>query len=406
MNVNKNFSLLMIGQSFANIGDVLYIVGVISIIYDLKGSATAASFVPFTITTCMFISSIITPLLVGKIRLNGLMAGSQIGKTILLILLGSSLTGITASNYYVVFIVIGLIAFLDGCANPIRQTLIPYYVQPEKLMKANGIAETVTQLIQAAMWFAGSVLLLILNAQQLIWFVGCLFIISSFLLCFLETVYAQTPESAGKIEQIQDGWKTLFHTPVLRKIALMDFLESLAGTVWIAAVLYVFVSDALEVEQTWWGFINGAFFLGLILGSLYCIKYASYVERKLGTFLLVGSFFNFLLTMVFSLNSIPIFALVLSFCVGIFTQIKSIPQQTVIQTSVPKEQLSTVYTSLGAIGTGIFGVGSLLMGILTDLVGVRVVFALSGFLLAFVSMIIYKNKSLFNSDSYLGKERN
>jgi MFS transporter, DHA3 family, macrolide efflux protein len=405
MNVNKNFSLLMIGQSFANIGDVLYMVSVISIIYDLKGSATAASFVPFTITICMFISSIITPLLVGKIRLNGLMAGSQIGKTILLILLGFSLPGITVSNYYVVFIFIGIIALLDGCANPIRQTLIPYYVKPEKLMKANGIAETVTQLIQAAMWFVGSMFLLILSPQQLIWFVGCLFIISSFLLCLLETVYSQTVGSAGKIEQIQEGWKTLFHTPVLRKIALMDLLESLAGTVWIAAVLYVFVSDALDVEQTWWGFINGAFFLGLILGSLYCIKYASYVERKLGTFLLAGAFFNFLLTIVFSLNSIPIFALVLSFCVGIFTQIKNIPQQTIIQTSAPKEQLSTVYTSLGAIGTGIFGVGSLLMGILTDLLGVRVVFALSGFLLALVSIIIYKNKSLFKS-SYLGKERN
>ncbi|WP_400245715.1 MFS transporter [Niallia sp. JL1B1071] len=405
MNVNKNFSLLMIGQSFANIGDVLYMVSVISIIYDLKGSATAASFVPFTITTCMFISSLITPLLVGKIRLNGLMAGSQIGKTILLILLGFSLTGITVSTYYVVFIVIGIIAFLDGCANPIRQTLIPYYVKPEKLMKANGIAETVTQLIQAAMWFVGSMFLLILSPQQLIWFVGSLFIISSFLLCLLETVYAKTLESVRKIEQIQEGWKTLFHTPVLRKIGLMYLLESLAGTVWIAAVLYVFVSDALEVEQTWWGFINGVFFLGLILGSLYCIKYASYVESKLGTFLFAGAFFNFLLTIVFSLNSIPIFALVLSFCVGIFTQIKSIPQQTVIQTSVPKEQLSTVYTSLGAIGTGIFGVGSLLMGILTDLLGVRVVFVLSGFLLAFVSMIIYKNKSLFESNSYLGKGR-
>lgn len=406
MNFNKNFSLLMIGHSFANIGDVLYIVSVISIIYDLKGSATAASFVPFTITTCMFISSIITPLLVGKVRLNWLMAGSQLGKTILLILLGFSLIGLNESNYFVVFIVIGFIAFLDGCANPIRQTLIPYYVEPEYLMKANGIAETVTQLIQATMWFVGSMFLLILSSQQLIWFVSCLFIISSFLLCFLETVYAETMKSARKVEQIKEGWKILFHTPVLRKIASIDLLEGFAGTVWIAAVLYVFVSDALEVEQKWWGFINGAFFLGLILGSLYCIKYASLVERKIGSFLLVGAFFSFLLTILFSLNSIPVFALVLSFGVGIFTQIKSIPQQTVIQTSLPKEQLSKVYTSLGAIGTGIFGVGSLLMGMLTDLLGVRMVFVLSSLLLAFVSIIIYKNKSLFASNSYFGKERN
>ncbi|WP_312095843.1 MFS transporter [Niallia sp.] len=395
MIINKNFSLLLIGQSFANIGDVLYMVSVISIIYDIKGSATAASFVPFTITTCMFISSLITPLFVGKIRLNALMAGSQFGKTVLLFLLGLSLSGLTEANFYVVFMVIGCIAFLDGCANPIRQTLIPYYVAPEHLMKANGIAETVTQLIQAAMWFVGSMFLLILSPQQLIWYVGGLFIFSSFLLCLLENADAKTMQSIGKAEQIKEGWKTLFHTPVLRKIASIEFLESLAGTVWIAAVLYVFVNDALKVDQKWWGFINGAFFLGLILGSVYCMKYSSFVERKLGAFLVVGSLINFLFTILFSVNSIPIVALGISFGVGIFTQIKNIPQQTVIQTSVRKQQLSTVYTSLGAIGTGIFGVGSLLMGIFTDLFGVRMVFVLSGFLLAFVSMIIYKNKSLF-----------
>ncbi|MFT9820008.1 hypothetical protein [Lysinibacillus sp. NPDC056185] len=60
-----------------------------------------------------------------------------------------------------------------------------------------------------------------------------------------------------------------------------------------------------------------------------------------------------------------------------------------------KEQLSTVYTSLGAIGTGIFGVGSLVMGLLADLLGIRIVFVISGLLLAIVSTIAHKNKQLF-----------
>ncbi|MEY9974910.1 MFS family permease [Lysinibacillus sp. RC46] len=62
---------------------------------------------------------------------------------------------------------------------------------------------------------------------------------------------------------------------------------------------------------------------------------------------------------------------------------------------MPKEQLSTVYTSLGAIGTGIFGVGSLVMGLLADLLGIRIVFVISGLLLAIVSIIAHKNKQLF-----------
>ena len=395
MKMNRNFSLLLLGQSLANIGDVLYIVSVISTIFMLTGSAIASSFVPFTIASSMFVSSLLTPLLVEKLNLKWLLAGSQIVKTILLFILGFMLFGLTAANYYFIFLIIGLIAFFDGCANPIRQTLTPYYVKPEYLIQANGIAETITQIIQAGMWFVGSSLLIIMSSQQLIWLVGCLFVIASILLCLLESVNHETTEQKGKLEKIKEGWKTLSKTPVLRRIAWIEFLETIAATVWIAAILYVFVNEALNVDEKWWGFINGANFLGLILGSAYCIKFSSFVEKKLGTFIFVGSFVSFLFTILFSLNSIPIISLLLSLCVGLFGQIKKIPQQTVIQTSVSKEQLSTVYTSLGAIGTGIFGVGSLVMGLLADLLGIRDVFVISGLLLAIVSLMAHKNKQLF-----------
>ncbi|GAB0166822.1 MFS transporter [Lysinibacillus sp. CTST325] len=396
MKFNRNFCLLLIGHSLADIGDVLYMVSVISLIFILTDSATAASFVPFTITSSMFVSSLLTPLLIGKVNLKWLMAGSQIGKTVLLIFLGFMLIIITDSNYYLLFLILGMISFLDGCANPIRHTLIPHYVESEQLIQANGIAETVTQIIQAAMWFVGSLLLVILGSQQLIWLVGGLFVLSSLLLCLLENIDHQTTtESKGKWEQIKEGWKTLSNTPILRKIAWIDFFETIAGTVWIAAILYVFVNDALNVGEKWWGFINGAFFIGLILGSIFCIKYSLLIEKRLGTFIFAGSLATFIVTILFSLNSIPILALLLSLCIGLFGQIKNIPQQTVIQTSVSKEKLSTVYTSLGAIGTGIFGIGSLLMGILSDLWGIRIVFVISGLLLAIVCTIVHKNKQLF-----------
>ena len=133
----------------------------------------------------------------------------------------------------------------------------------------------------------------------------------------------------------------------------------------------------------------------MIIGSVYCIKYASFIEKKSGAFIFVGSFASFLITLVFSLNSVPTIALLLSLFVGLFGQIKNIPQQTVIQTSVSKEKLATVYTSLGAIGTGFFGIGSLIMGFLADIFGIRIVFIISGLLLAVVSIIVHKNKQLF-----------
>src|SRR5690606_22373659 len=111
-------------------------------------------------------------------------------------------------------------------------------------------------------------------------------------------------------------------------------------------------------------------------------------------FIFMGAVSSSLATVFFGLNSLPLLALLLSFLVGVFGQIKNIPQQTVVQTSVPKTQLPMVFTTLGAIGTGTFGVASLVMGVLADAFGIRGVFVLSGILLAAVSLIAYKGRVL------------
>jgi len=370
-------------------------VSIISMIFTLTGSATVASLVPFTVTTSMFLSTVLTPLLVGRVNLKWLLSGSQLGKTGLILGLGLLVVGISESNYYVVFIIIAGIAFLDGCANPIRQTLIPHYVESQMLLRANGIAESITQFIQTVMWFVGSLFLVIMSSQQVIWLVVLLFALSSMLLTLLSNVEQPAEEHESMLSQLKKGWHTVFETPVLRKIALMEIIETLAGTVWIAAILYVFVSDALQADEKWWGFVNGSFFLGLVAGSIYCIKNSDKIENKIGNVLFIGALSSCMITILFSITSNPFIALGLSFGFGLFEQIRGIPMQTVIQTSVAKGELSTVYTSLGAISTGIFGIGSVVMGVLADLLGVRSVFLISGLLLAIVTLLVFRNKRLF-----------
>ncbi|KYG34674.1 hypothetical protein AZF08_09810 [Bacillus gaemokensis] len=175
----------------------------------------------------------------------------------------------------------------------------------------------------------------------------------------------------------------------------MEFLETIASTVWIAAILYVYVEQSLNEKEQWWGFINSSFFVGLVLGSITCVKFSKFVEKNRYAFILTGACMSFVLTILFSMTSMPVTALILSALIGLFGQLKNIPQQTSIRTSVPKEKLATVYTSIGTIVTGAFGVSSLIMGLLPDYFGVRNVFVFSGLLLAIVSFIVIKNKYIF-----------
>ncbi|EIT84495.1 MFS-type transporter yjbB [Fictibacillus macauensis ZFHKF-1] len=407
MKKQYNFLVLMVGQSLADLGDVLYIVGLISALYALTASATLSAFVPFTITLAMFISSLLTPLLIGNVHLKALLVWSQIGKTVLLVALGIFIeSSLTTSNVYVIFILIGGIALLDGCAKPIRQTLIPYYVKEDQLVKANGLAETIAQTIQIGAWFFGSLLLLVLNEHQLIWLVALLFALASVLLMRLQHVAHHREHKEKKWSLLTQGWKTVHRTPVLKTIMHMEFFETMASAVWIAAILYIFVEEALQVEKQWWGFLNGSFFVGLVIGSIVCIQVAHYIDQKRTFFICMGASLSCLATLLFSMTSFPIFALILSFLIGFFGQLKNIPQQTVIQTSVPKEQLATVYTSIGTISTGVFGVSSLLIGLLADILGVRSVFALSGVLLAVASVIAMTHKTRFTKTTSHQPQKN
>lgn len=396
MKSNKNFMLLVSGQSIANLGDVFYIVSVISILYNLTDSAAASAMVPFAITSAMFISSLLTPLLLGKYRLRTLLVWSQGLKTLLLIgLLIFVYVFINDTNYWIIYSLIGLIGLLDGCANPIMRTFLPYYVEDVLLVKANSMVESITQLIQIVAWLFGGLLLLAVSPFQLIMIVGFLFFISTITLGLLQDVNHVGEKEISIWSRLTEGWRSIVSTPVLRKIMQTDILETIAGTVWIAAILYVYVEQALEAGEQWWGFINGSFFIGFLVGSLSCLKYPHLVEKYKFYFICFGALISGLLTIIFGSISHPVIALYLSASIGLFGQFKNIPQQTVIQRSVPMEKLVTVYTSLGTVGSGIFGISALALGITADLVGVRVVFIISGFLLLIVGLIVMWNKKLF-----------
>lgn len=397
MKQNKNFIVLLTSQSIANLGDIFYIVSVISGLYSLTGSAAISSLVPFTITTAMFISSLLTPLFLGKYRLKTLLIWTQTGKTFLLALLVVFLLFFMHSNnYWFIFFVIGGISLLDGCANPIMRAFLPQYVDDSQLIKANSIVESVTQLIQIGAWLFGGLLLLMLSPNWLILIVCGFFLVSTILTYLLEDVIHEEKEKDTLWNQFSEGWISIKKTPVLKKIMLMDILETIAGAVWIAAILYIYVETALHEGEQWWGFINGAFFIGLLVGSIICMKYSNVTDTYKQYFIGYGAFISGILTIIFGSISFPLLAIILSVGIGLTSQLKNIPQQTIIQRSIPKEKLVTVYTSLGTVGTGLFGISSLAIGIAVDLVGVRIVFILSGVLLLLVSLVVLKNRRLFN----------
>jgi predicted MFS family arabinose efflux permease len=154
----------------------------------------------------------------------------------------------------------------------------------------------------------------------------------------------------------------------------MNILETFANGVWIAAILFVYVSEALNKGENWWGFINGSFFAGMLFAGLLIYRFSYLLERNLGKTILWSTFSLISITLMFGMTSVPWFALFVSFLFGLPQMARDVAETTIIQKSAREQLLAKVYSARGTLVFAAFGISSLVMGWITDEFGVRTTF--------------------------------
>ncbi|QCJ43024.1 MFS transporter [Bacillus sp. S3] len=370
-----SFRFLWFGQMSANLGDILYVVCLIKMIFDATGSVTYMSLVPFFYTISALISGLLAPLIINKYKLKSILFFSQCGKTLLLLGMCLLAGNVNAGWLFEIYLLICLISFLDGWASPARNALVPSLVEQSKLMKTNSLLAISNQIVQLIAWPIGSILLVSLGARRILWFTFVLYLLSSVLMGLIDHVAnQQIKEEQSRMDVLKEGWRIIWNSKQLRTISLMNILETFANGVWIAAILFVYVSEALNKGENWWGFINGSFFAGMLFGGLLIYRFSRMLERNLGKTILLSTFSLIAITFLFGTTSIPWFALFVSFLFGLPQMARDVAETTIIQQSAREQLLAKVYSARGTLIFGAFGLSSLLMGWITESFGVRTTF--------------------------------
>ncbi|WP_226666973.1 MFS transporter [Metabacillus litoralis] len=404
----KSFHFLWLGQAFANCGDVFYIVGVISLLYQLTGSAFYTAMIPFTITCARFLGSLFVPWILDRLLLKHVLVLSQCIKTLLLFILYACFltNNITNNTVIYIFPLIGFIAFLDGWAVPARQSLIVKILDRSQLLKGNSFLSVIDQVINLGCWPLGAIITSLTGGQGLLLITGIFFSISTFLMVFIVVEDTKTETFKGnptEKESFIEGWKVIWETPSIKTIAMIELLDSLASVVWIAAILYIYVEEVLHQHEAWWGYINSTFFAGLLIGGFFTLRFQRLFITNAHKILLISSILVSLFTLGFGLTSIGWLALVCSAAVGIFSQFKVIIQTTIYQTVATERVLAKVFSARDAIMTGSFGVGTLLFGFIADLLHVKVLFIISAAFITVSSIIILIGKRFININIMVDK---
>lgn len=371
---NKSFHYLWIGQGFANLGDIFYVVGLISLIYALTGSALYLSLLPFTTTFFRFISSLFAPLIIDRVPLKRILVQPQMWKTILLIVLGIYLSYFNQAQAEVPLIFIALISLLDGVAAPVSVSLTPQLVPKRELMKANGFLNVMTQTIFVAGWPIGSILLIATDSRFIIWLTVILYALSTLCSVKIKVIEQLVTKPLSSGNSIRSGWGAIIKTPTIRTLITLDFITTLASGIWMAAVIYVYVEENLQLGEQWWGFINTSYFIGMIISGLLVIRFAHLVERHLYFFIVFGLFLSSFLTFLFGSTTIPALALLLACLSGIPEQIREVSYTKLFQDHASGKTLAKIYSAWGAVTNLTFSFSVLLIGYITEKFGVTSAF--------------------------------
>ncbi len=391
--MSNSFIKLLVSQLFANLADIFFRVTIIANIYIISKSVIATSLVPILIGISSFVASLLVPLVTKRIALNRVLSLSQFGKTILLTILVGMFTVMQSVAPLVIYLFVVAISILDGFAAPVSYAIVPRYATD--LGKANSALSMSSEAVQLVGWGLGGLLFATIGLLPTTFIILILYIISSFLMLLLPKAEVEVLESETNLEILLKGWKLVARDSRLRLFVSANLFEIFSNTIWVSSIILVFVTELLNETESYWGYSNTAYSIGIIISGLIAFRLSEkFLAAKWESILFsLIAMAIVTLTILFFPNA-QMF-LVFSALVGMLSQLKEVPESVFLQETVEENHLVNVYSVLEVISTLAFSVFVLLMSYITESFGISISFWLSAICLMIEAILIYIRRDYF-----------
>ena len=391
--MSNSFIKLLVSQLFANLADIFFRVTIIANIYIISKSVIATSLVPILIGISSFVASLLVPLVTKRIALNRVLSLSQFGKTILLAILVGMFTVMQSVAPLVTYLFVVAISILDGFAAPVSYAIVPRYATD--LGKANSALSMTGEAVQLVGWGLGGLLFATIGLLPTTFIILILYIISSFLMLFLPKAEVEVLESETNLEVLLKGWKLVARDPRLRLFVSANLFEIFSNTIWVSSIILVFVTELLNETESYWGYSNTAYSIGIIISGLIAFRLSEKLLAAKWESILFPLVAMAIVTLTILYFPNAQMFLVFSALVGMLSQLKEVPESVFLQETVEENNLVNVYSVLEVISTLAFSVFVLLMSYITESFGISISFWLSAICLMIEAILIYIRRDYF-----------
>ncbi len=379
---NRNFLLLFLGRIFTNIGDSLYYVAAMWLVYKLSGNPFYSGLAGF-LTLLPSALQFLTGPFVDRWSIKNTLVITQVLQCILILI-------IPITHYFdlltvqLLLIIMPIVAFIEQFAYPAQSKALPLLLHKTQLLKGNSLFSFAYQGIDLICTTLSGILVALLGAITL-YVVDSLTFAITVLLFFSLRMPKQTETGTSLstkqyFTDLKEGFSIVFRS--LMGVFLIGSVVANFSIGMTMAILPSFADSLGGVKL--YGFYLAAISAGSLIGALF----SSWVgKRNVGRVSIIsfaaGAFFWFLSTIVpFQWLSIFLFGLA-----WIPIGATNILFATISQIVIPNQYIGRINSVMRSMGTIAMPLGSLIGGYTANVFSSQLIFALASIGILFISLV-------------------
>ncbi|MCI4054782.1 MFS transporter [Bacillus cereus] len=379
---NRNFLFLFLGRIFTNIGDSLYYVAAMWLVYKLSGNPFYSGLAGF-LTLLPSALQFLTGPFVDRWSIKNTLVITQVLQCILILI-------IPITHYFdlltvqLLLIIMPIVAFIEQFAYPAQSKALPLLLHKTQLLKGNSLFSFAYQGIDLICTTLSGILVALFGAITLYVIDSFTFAITALLFFSLkipkQTETGTTLSTKQYFSDLKEGFSIVFRS--LMGVFLIGSVVANFSIGMTMAILPSFADSLGGVKS--YGFFLAAISAGSLIGALF----SSWVgKRNVGRVSIIGfatgATFWFLSTIVpFQWLSILLFGLA-----WIPIGATNILFATISQIVIPNQYLGRINSVTRSMGTIAMPIGSLIGGYTANVFSSQLIFALASIGILFISLV-------------------
>lgn len=398
MLINSNLSHLLFGRLFVNMGDSLYYITIMWLIYDLTENTMFTAIAGALFMLPEVFAFFYGPFIDHCNKKRTLILFSLLQALVMVILY----IVYTTTPYYFVYIllcIIPFLAFLSEFTYPIENVLIPSFVKNKDLTKANSLMAIAADGVDLLFNAIAGILLAILSITSIFLGNALLFLLAALMFLRLHTKestqdikMAEYDSNKAYFTDLKEGLHFVKKKEILMLIIPFIILNLLLATftVNLPAIAKLITDSAIS-----YGLLLTMAGLGGVVGAM--LSNVVTQRLKIGT-IMISTVLFYGLCWLIGISLGGIFVYIFAFLASIFIGIINVIFTVLFQKLPPANMLGRVNTTITTLVTICMPLGALLGGFLPTLLGVKYATMLNASLIIWLALILLLLKDVRQLD--------